>query len=123
MNVRFLLDENMPFALVKFLRKKGLEADHLKKLEKGGIKNGEVYKFAEESESWILTRDSDLKSYHKFITHDIKGVIVFTLTDTRTQNILNTMKRFLESHSKNLSSKHLIIIEDSEIKIYRSEAD
>jgi len=33
MSVRFLLDENMPFALIEFLRKRGCEADHLKKLE------------------------------------------------------------------------------------------
>jgi predicted nuclease of predicted toxin-antitoxin system len=44
MNTRFLLDENMPFALLELLRNRGYEADHLKKLEKVGIKNGEVYK-------------------------------------------------------------------------------
>ncbi|MCP4113433.1 MAG: hypothetical protein GY749_49215 [Desulfobacteraceae bacterium] len=46
MSVRFLLDENMPFAMPEFLRNRGYEAEHLKKLEKVGIKNGEVYKFA-----------------------------------------------------------------------------
>ncbi len=43
MNIKFLLDENMPFALVEFLKNKGYEAEHLKKLGKGGIRNGEVY--------------------------------------------------------------------------------
>ncbi|MCP4348382.1 MAG: hypothetical protein GY795_23080 [Desulfobacterales bacterium] len=36
----------MPFAMPEFLRNRGYEAEHLKKLEKVGIKNGEVYKFA-----------------------------------------------------------------------------
>ncbi len=118
MNAKFLLDENMPFALLEFLKKKGHDADHLKKLEKVGIKNGEVYKVAEQHGSWILTRDSDFKSYHKFITHNIRGIIVFTLTDTTTRNILDVMNRFLKTHCDRLTSIHLIIIEDSTVKIY-----
>jgi predicted nuclease of predicted toxin-antitoxin system len=118
MSIRFLLDENMPFALLEFLRSRDCETDHLKKLEKVGIRNGEVYKIAEQSGSWILTRDSDFKNYHKFVTHNVRGVIVFTLRDTTTRNILDVMNRFLEAHSGKLASKHLIIIDDSTIKIY-----
>ncbi|KHD06143.1 hypothetical protein PN36_00920 [Candidatus Thiomargarita nelsonii] len=118
MNIKFILDENMPFALVEFLRNKGYEAEHLKKLGKGGIKNGEVYKVAEEKDAWILTRDSDFKSYHKFVTHPIKGIIVLTLSDTRTQNLLNVVGQFLETQNDKLSSKRLIFIEEGEIKIY-----
>ncbi len=118
MIARFLLDENMPFALLDLLRKEGYEAEHLKKLEKVGIKNGEVYKVAEQRGSWILTRDSDFRSYHKFATHNIRGVIVFTLSDTTTRNILEVMNRFLETHGEKLASKHLLIIDDSTVKIY-----
>ncbi len=118
MSVRFLLDENMPFAMLEFLRNRGYEAEHLKKLEKVGIKNGEVYKFAEQSESWILTRDSDFKSYRKFVMHSVRGVIVFTLSDTTTRNILDVMNRFLKTHSDKLASKCLMIIDDDTIKVY-----
>ncbi|MEN8220502.1 MAG: DUF5615 family PIN-like protein [Pseudomonadota bacterium] len=118
MNIKFLLDENMPFALVEFLRNKGYEAEHLKKLGKGGIRNGEVYKVAEEKAAWILTIDSDFKSYHKFVTHPVKGIIVLTLSDTRTQNLLNVVGQFLETQYEKLSSKRLIIIDEGEIKIY-----
>ncbi|ETR69432.1 MAG: hypothetical protein OMM_09597 [Candidatus Magnetoglobus multicellularis str. Araruama] len=118
MNTRFLLDENMPFTLLELLRNRGYEADHLKKLEKVGIKNGEVYKVAEQQGSWILTRDSDFRSYHKFVMHNIRGVIVFALTDTTTRNVLDVMKRFLKKHDDKLTSKHLIIIDDSKVKIY-----
>ena len=121
MKIKFLLDENMPFALLEFLTDRGYETTHLKKIEKVGIKNGEVYKFAEKDNSWIITRDSDFKNFHKFIEHNIRGIVVFTVTDIRTQNILNLMKRFFEVHSEKLTSKHLIIIEDKEVKIYASE--
>lgn len=118
MNIKFLLDENMPFALIEFLKNKGYETEHIKQLGKGGIRNGEVYQVALEKDAWILTRDSDFKSYHKFVTHPIKGIIVITLNDTRTQNILNCVQQFLETQSEKLSKKHLIIIEECEIKIY-----
>jgi predicted nuclease of predicted toxin-antitoxin system len=121
MNVKFLLDENMPFALTEFFKKKGYEAKHLKKIEKGGIKNGEVYKVAEEHDAWIVTRDSDFKNYRKFSEYNIRGIILFTVNDTRTPNILKLMNRFLEMYSEKLSSKNLITIEDEEVKIYTSE--
>ncbi len=120
MNVKFLLGENMPFALTEFLIKKGYEAKHLKKIEKVGIKNGEVYKVAEENDSWIVTRDSDFKNYRKFTEYKIRGIILFTLSDTRTPNILELTNRFLDIFSDKLSSKNLIIIEDRKVKIYAS---
>jgi predicted nuclease of predicted toxin-antitoxin system len=30
MNIKFLLDENMPFALIEFLINRGYEAEHMK---------------------------------------------------------------------------------------------
>ncbi len=121
MKVKFLLDENMPFALIEFLSNRGYETKHLKILGKGGIKNGEVYQVAQENQAWIMTRDSDFKNYHRFVIHPIKGIIVLTLSDTRTKNILNVVGQFLATQYEKLLSKHLIIIEDGGIKIYDSE--
>ncbi len=119
MSIKFLLDENMPFALLEFLKNREYEAYHLKKLEKVGIKNGEVYKLAEGMGTWILTRDSDFRSYHKFITHNVRGIIVFMLSDTTTRNMLDVMNRFLKTHCEKLASKHLMIIDDDTVKIYK----
>lgn len=120
MNIEFLLDENMPFALIRFLEEKGFRVSHLKKIGKGGIKNGAVYKIAEESKSWIVTRDADFESYRKFVIYNVGGIIVFKLSKTRTPHLLNTMKRFLETYRDKLFAKRLIIIEDREIRIYES---
>jgi len=58
MMIEFLLDENLPFALIDFLEKKGFRVNHLKKMGKSGIKNGAVYKIAEQSKSWIIVKDN-----------------------------------------------------------------
>ncbi len=120
MSIEFLLDENMPFALIEFLEGKGFRVNHLKKTGKGGIKNGEVYKIAEEGNLWIITRDADFESYRKFMIYNVGGIIVFKLRKTRTQHLLNIMKRFLEIYRDKLFAKRLIIIEDREIRIYES---
>lgn len=117
--IEFLLDENLPYAPIDFLEQKGYGVNHLKKMGKSGIRNGEVYKIAEQSKLWIITRDVDFESYHKFKTYNVGGIILFKLSITRTPYLLLTMKKFLENHEDKLSSKHLIIIEDTGIKIYK----
>ncbi|MBE7443974.1 MAG: DUF5615 family PIN-like protein [Planctomycetia bacterium] len=97
-------------------------ADHLKTQAQSGIKNGEVYKIAEKENLWIITRDSDFESYRKFITYNVAGIIVFKLRETKTPYLIKTMRRFLETHQSKLLSKRMIIIEDSEIKIYESKS-
>jgi predicted nuclease of predicted toxin-antitoxin system len=37
MNIKFLLDENIPYALINLLEKKGFSVVHLKKIGRGGI--------------------------------------------------------------------------------------
>jgi len=111
--------KNLPFALIDFLEKKGFRVNHLKKMGKSGIKNGAVYEIAEQSKSWIITRDADFESYHKFKSHEVAGVILFKLKITRTQYLLSIMKKFLESHEDKLSTKHLIIIDDTGFRIYK----
>ncbi|RMI09212.1 MAG: hypothetical protein D6681_07350 [Calditrichaeota bacterium] len=118
MSIEFLLDENIPYALIDFLEKKGFRVNHLKKMGKAGIKNGEVYQIAEQRNAWILTRDTDFESYYKFAIHEVGGIILLKLSETRTHHLIQTMKKFLDTHEDKLSTKHLIIIEDQEIKIY-----
>ena len=43
--MRILLDENIPYAFIDFLEKKGHTVEHIKKIGKSGIKNGDVYKY------------------------------------------------------------------------------
>ena len=78
MSIKFLLDENIPYALIDLLEKRGFLVEHLKKTGMGGIKNGEVYKLAEKSKMWIVTRDADFQNYYRFIAHDIGGIILMT---------------------------------------------
>jgi len=118
MNIKFLLDENIPYALIDLLERKGFLVEHLKKKGMGGIKNGEVYQLAEKNKMWIITRDADFQNYYKFISHDIGGVILIKLTITKTSYLLKTLDGFLDKYKDKLTEKHLIIVEDEVIRIY-----
>jgi len=118
MNIKFLLDENMPYALIDLLEKRGFSVDHLKRIGKTGIKNGEVYKLAEKGKMWIVTRDADFQNFHRFAGYNMSGIILFKLTITKTNYLLKTMERFLDNYKDKLSEKHLIIVEDEIIRIY-----
>ena len=37
MSIKFLLDENIPYALIEYLEEKGFSVEHLKKMGKEGI--------------------------------------------------------------------------------------
>ena len=115
-DLHILLDENIPFEFILFFEKAGCITEHLKKIGKTGIRNGEVYTYAEEKKSWIVTRDADFQSLYKFEKYKIGGVILFKTTQSKTQFLLKTVKRFWELHSTKLTKKLLIVIEDDEVK-------
>ncbi|HLG30743.1 MAG TPA: DUF5615 family PIN-like protein [Candidatus Brocadiales bacterium] len=118
MSIKFLLDENIPYALIDFLENRGFQVQHLKKMGMTGIKNGEVYKLAEAGRIWIITRDADFQNYYKFIIHEIGGIILIKLTKTKTSHLLVAMKSFLDKHEDKLLKKRLIIMEDELLRIY-----
>lgn len=57
MKTFFLLDENITFELIQLLESFGFLVEHIKKIGKTGIENGEIYKYAEVKNMWIVTRE------------------------------------------------------------------
>lgn len=118
MKPKFLLDENMPFALIDFLKDHGFTAIHLKKIGKQGIKNGDVYKLAEAEKMWIVTRDADFQNLRRFSSYDVAGIIVIKLSLCKTKYLLNAIGLLLDKFMPKLTKKHLIIIDDGGMKLY-----
>ncbi|MCX5885133.1 MAG: DUF5615 family PIN-like protein [Proteobacteria bacterium] len=121
MKITFLLDENIPFALLDLLEERGYNATHLKKIGKQGIKNGDVYHISEDQRMWIVTRDADFQNLRNFYTYKIPGIILFKMTRSKTQYLLEAMNKLLDKHHDKLGRKHLIIIEDHEMRIFEGE--
>lgn len=122
MQPKILLDENLPFAFVSFFEQCGYTVFHIKKLGKSGIRNGEVYKLAEELNCWLITRDADFRSLEKFLRSNVLGIILLKQEDHRTPILLQTMKQLLEKESTLFSSSQLVIVEEGEVRILKRES-
>lgn len=118
MSIKFLLDENIPFALVDLLQSRGFDVQHLKKMGKQGIRNGEVYEIAEHEQRWIVTRDADFQNLRRFYQYHVAGIVLFKLTRSKTMYLLNAMTKLLEKQRDKFNRKNLIIVEDYGVKIY-----
>jgi len=115
--LKILLDENISYEIIPFLEKFGYYVEHIKKIGKTGIKNGEVYQLAISKEMWIITRDTDFLNIIKFSTYDVKGIVVLKLLDTTTNNIKKHLKELIEFNSQYFTEKRLIQITDERIQI------
>jgi predicted nuclease of predicted toxin-antitoxin system len=118
MKVKFLLDENLPFELIRLLKKKNYFVEHIKKIGKSGLKNGAVYSYAASKKMWIVTRDSDFQSVEKFNAHNISGVILFRINDTSTISLLTSMQKILKRFKNKFHIKRLIVVFDNGLQIY-----
>ena len=105
MSIKFLLDENIPFAVIDLLEKHGYTVEHLKNIGKQGIRNGEVYEIAANEKMWIVTRDADFQNLRKFYSYDVPGIILFKLAKSKTDYLLNAMNRFLDKQRAKLTQK------------------
>ncbi|MCH8317110.1 MAG: DUF5615 family PIN-like protein [Bacteroidetes bacterium] len=116
MNFTFILDENIDFALIDFFENKGFNVEHIKKIGKTGIKNGEIYRYAEENQMWIITRDKHFQNYDRFITYDLKGVVYLKLSNTKKENLINALDKLFSEYEDFYTKKQLVIIEDESIE-------
>jgi len=110
-----LIDENLPYDMIDFFVKRKIKTEHLKKIGKTGVRNGEVYQYAEINKSWIITRDADFQSYFKFQKYNIGGVILFKTTITNKSFLLKSLEKFWNKYSGKLAKKLLVIIEDDNV--------
>jgi len=109
------LDENLPFALIEFFVERKINVEHIKKIGKTGIKNGDVYQYAEANKMWIVTRDADFQNYSKFQQYHISGIILFKTSLSNKPYLLKILKNFWNKYSEKLTKKLLIIISDNKV--------
>ena len=117
MKPRFLLDENIPFALIGFLEGKGYGVKHIKKIGKAGIRNGEVIQLAHAESAWLVTRDQGFQHHYRTPGYPIIGIIILNMEISITSFLLEVFDKFLRNHSELMESKRLIILEVEKVSI------
>ena len=116
MNFSFLLDENMDYAVIDYLESKGFTVEHIKKIDKTGIKNGKVYQYAEEKQMWIITRDKDYQNLYRSSKSKETGIVYLKIKNTKRKFIINALDRLFSENVDFYTKKQLIIIDDERIE-------
>lgn len=110
-DLRFLLDENVPKAVKRFLESKGFSAEYGPK----GIKNSKFALLSKNKESVLLSRDSDFLNTTMFPPGDFFGIVVFNIHPPRRERLVNATSRLLEEFKE--FKGDLFEVDESEIKV------
>ena len=63
--MRVLCDVHIPYRLVNFLRERGVDATHVNRiLNKWNTKDSEIARYADETGSFLITKDTDFRDSH-----------------------------------------------------------
>jgi len=107
----FLLDENVPVSLVKFLKDSGLEVRRVSEIKRGAG-DQEVVRFAKELGAVVVTLDSD---FTRLCFLGNIPVILIKVHPRIPGKIVRSVRTFLKTFRKHRSGL-LIIYESSAVK-------
>ena len=95
-DLRFLLDENIPKDVKRFLESKGFSAEYGPK----GIKNSRVALLSKDKKSALLSRDYDFLNTTMFPPGDFFGIVVFRIHPPDPEKIISALSMLLEEVSE-----------------------
>ncbi len=113
--LKFLVDENLGFALAKWLENKGFDVNAII-LTMAGSSDEDVLEKAFSENRILITNDKDFgeKIFAKKMQHC--GVILLRLQIETKENKIKVLENLLKSNIDNLSCNYIVVTE-SKIKI------
>jgi predicted nuclease of predicted toxin-antitoxin system len=117
-DLRILPDQNIPVAVVEWLRDKHPQwkIDHVKELGFSGKPDEFLYKWAQKHKAIVLTYDEDFADarMYPFGTHH--GVIRLRVWPTTTEKTKEALQRLIKAIPSNEWPKSLLIIDNNKIR-------
>jgi predicted nuclease of predicted toxin-antitoxin system len=89
--MRFLVDEQLPAALARWITAQGYVSEHVLDLALGGAKDGAVWKAALERSAVIVTKDEDFPQLAR--SHSGPSVIWIVTGNMSRRDLLQKMER------------------------------
>jgi len=105
--LKFILDENVPRSIYKYLKSRGFDVDYVS----GGIKNSEVARLAKESNAVLITRDWDFSNTTLYPPEEHHGIIILRIHPPLPEDLKNTLENVLK-RIKKLEAKTIIAYKD-----------
>jgi predicted nuclease of predicted toxin-antitoxin system len=89
--LRFLLDENVPRSVMKFLESGNNCVESVPK----GARNSKVIQLARKKKAILITRDSDFTNILLYPPEESYGIVVLQIHPPRSELLVKTLSAFL----------------------------
>ena len=117
--MRFLADAGISPRTVGFLEQLGHEAIHVRTLGLQRAADHEIVQRARADASVVLTFDLDFGEILALGVLDKPSVILFRLTDERSESVNRRLSTVLSERRTEIESGALILVEDTQYRVRR----
>jgi predicted nuclease of predicted toxin-antitoxin system len=117
--LKFLVDEDLPKAIVQLAREKGYEAIRVPEVGLRGAKDPEIAAYCKEKKLCLLTGDFGFADIRNYPPGEYTGIVVVSVpSDSTGKFITGLFKSFFQEKSllPELSGK-LVVLEPGRIRI------
>jgi predicted nuclease of predicted toxin-antitoxin system len=96
MELRFLVDTQLPSSLAEFLKRRGFDASHVIDYPKGALTSDkEIIAIAKNELRIIITKDSDFMDYFLLKGYP-PAILLLQLGNIKNSELFALLKRFME---------------------------
>lgn len=115
--IKFLVDENVDFPIVQFLRNEGFDVASVAE-DCPSIDDVSILKKAYEEKRIVVTNDKDFGNLVFELNLKARGIILFRLEDQSSRAKISALKMVLCAHREKLLD-HFIVVAEGKIRIRR----
>ena len=118
-SLRFLIDQNVPFAVTEWLKVQRPDwiIQHVKDLGFEGKSDTFLYQWSQNNQAIVITYDEDFADARMYPLGAHCGVIRLRVWPTTIENTKEALTRLLMQVSENDLPKSLIIIDNYKIRV------
>ena len=116
--MKILLDENFPKKSISLLKAYKYEVIDIRQTELEGLEDIKIFNLAKKEKALFLTTDKDFYHTIHFNNKPHNGIIVITLSQPNTKNIIEKLIWFLKTFSKDNYNNKCYLITNNSCKIY-----
>ncbi len=106
--MRFLVDAQLPIALARMLQQHGHESEHVADLRMMETPDRDIWMWAKQSKSIIISKDEDFVILHGADDHPVPLIWV-RVGNTRRKELLEWFERLLPLIEEKLAAGELLV--------------
>src|SRR3989339_1687550 len=112
--IKFIIDENLDFSVVLFLRRKGYNTTSIAE-DFPSLDDINILRFAFEESRVILTNDKDFGELIFKLKLNSKGIILFRLSDQSSKAKIRVLEILLDKYAHKIEN-NFIVLSDSKVR-------